>query len=336
MRLLSRCPHTSLLFLVCCSVQLLLSPKRAAATMGDWGLEDKMLRRNIPGRYGTWASDDDDTRDDDEDDAASVPDDPEPEPEESRAVPEALRYGEAPAAAGKTGVKATLAQYRYFKKMQRAEILWNKVDREAKLLAVANGVVRDAPPPPPPPRKDPDARTESASSESDDDDDEFLESYRRKRLAQLKAEKATPTFGAFHPNATKQEYLDALATRDAVVVVHLHEPNYGPCRRLNGALAALAARRRDVRFLGLALGEAGEALQGYDVETLPTLVVYQHGEVVETLFRVGSDLAPSYDAADVESLLDTVPAFAGDGPVAPPPPARPVCDARRGPPPRVD
>ena len=135
---------------------------------------------------------------------------------------------------------------------------------------------------------------------------------------------------------SKQEYLDALATKGAVVVVHLHEPNYGPCRRLNSALAALAARRRDVRFLGLALGEAGEALQGYDVETLPTLVVYQHGEVVETLFRVGSDLAPSYDAADVESLLDTVPAFAGDGPVAPPPPARPVCDPRTGPPPRVD
>ena len=150
------------------------------------------------------------------------------------------------------------------------------------------------------------------------------------------AEKATPTFGAFHPNATKQEYLDALATKNVIVVVHLHEPNYGPCRKLNSALAALAARRRDVRFLGLALGEAGEALQGYDVETLPTLVVYQHGEVVETLFRVGSDLAPSYDAADVESLLDTVPAFAGDGPVAPPPPARPVCDARQGPPPRVD
>ena len=219
--------------------------------------------------------------------------------------------------------------------MQRAEILWNKVDREAKMLEVAAGVVRDAPPPPPPPRKDPDARTESASSESDDDD-EFLESYRKKRLAQLRAETAKPTFGAFHPNATKQEYLDALATKDAVVVVHLHEPNYGPCRRLNRALAALAARRRDVRFLGLALGEAGEALQGYDVETLPTLVVYQHGEVVETLFRVGSDLAPSYDDADVESLLDTVPAFAGDGPVAPPPPARPVCDFRTGPPPRVD
>ena len=333
---MSRCPHTSLLFLVCCSVQLLLSPKRAAATMGDWGLEDKMLRRNIPGRYGTWASDDDDdTRGDEDEDEASVPDDPEPEPPESRAVPEALRYGEAPAAAGKTGVKATLAQYRYFKKMQRAEILWNKVDREAKMLEVAAGVVRDAPPPPPPPRKDPDARTESASSESDDDD-EFLESYRKKRLAQLRAETAKPTFGAFNATASKQEYLDALATKDAVVVVHLHEPNYGPCRRLNRALAALAARRRDVRFLGLALGEAGEALQGYDVETLPTLVVYQHGEVVETLFSVGSDLAPSYDDADVESLLDTVPAFAGDGPVAPPPPARPVCDLRTGPPPRVD
>ena len=63
-----------------------------------------MLRRNIPGRYGTWASDDDDdTRGDEDEDAASVPDDPEPEPPESRAVPEALRCGEAPAAAGKDG-----------------------------------------------------------------------------------------------------------------------------------------------------------------------------------------------------------------------------------------
>ena len=106
--------------------------------MGDWGLEDKMLRRNIPGRYGTWASDDDDTRGE-SDEEASVPDDPEPEPPESRAVPEALRSASA-AAAGKTGVKATLAQYRYFKKMQRAEILWNKVDREA-MMEVAAGVV---------------------------------------------------------------------------------------------------------------------------------------------------------------------------------------------------
>ena len=103
--------------------------------MGDWGLRTN-ARRNIPGRYGTWASDDDDdTRGDEDEDEASVPDDPEPEPPESRAVPEALRCGEAPAAAGKTGVKATLAQYRYFKKMQRAEILWNKVDREAKMLS---------------------------------------------------------------------------------------------------------------------------------------------------------------------------------------------------------
>ena len=73
-----------------------------------------MLRRNIPGRYGTWASDDDDdTRGDEDEDEASVPDDPEPEPPESRAVPEALRYGEAPAAAGKTGETVVHSAY-YF------------------------------------------------------------------------------------------------------------------------------------------------------------------------------------------------------------------------------
>ena len=112
---------------------------------------------------------------------------------------------------------------------------------------------------------------------------------------------------------------------------------WAPMRGARGGMrCVVGGAAGGVRFLGLALGEAGEALQGYDVETLPTLVVYQHGEVVETLFRVGSDLAPSYDAADVESLLDTVPAFAGDGPVAPPPPARTGSDARKGPPPPVE
>lgn len=76
-------------------------------------------------------------------------------------------------------------------------------------------------------------------------------------------------------------------------------------------------------------------MAGYDVETLPTLVVYYGGDVAASLFRVGYDMPPSYNAADVESLLETtVPVFAGDGPTAPPPPARPVCDTRAGPPPK--
>ena len=63
-----------------------------------------MLRRNIPGRYNTWASDDDDTRGE-SDEEASVPDDPEPEPEEARAVPEALvRGGREPARDGRVRI----------------------------------------------------------------------------------------------------------------------------------------------------------------------------------------------------------------------------------------
>lgn len=303
--------------------------------MGDWGLEDKLLRSNIPGRFSTWEPDSDhEARSDScEEEVASVDDNAAPEEPEAREIPEALRYGEAPAAAGRTGIKATLAQHRYFKKMQRAERLWNKVDRDAKLLQIACGVERAAPPPPRVVARDPDDRTDSES----ESDDSFLETYRKQRLAQLKTTQVKPTFGSYSSFVTQQEYLDALSREDVVVVVHLHEPNYGPCRKLNRVLGDLAAKRNDICFLGLALGEAGEALAGYDVETLPTLVVYYGGDVADSLFRVGYDMPPSYNAADVESLLETtVPVFAGDGPTAPPPPARPVCETRAGPPPRFD
>ena len=97
--------------------------------MGDWGLEDKMLRhlhteqvRHLGERRRRRHEGDDD------DDAASVPDDPEPEPG-SRAVRRpAVRRGAAARANGRRRWPSG------FQKMQRAEILWNEVDREAKLL----------------------------------------------------------------------------------------------------------------------------------------------------------------------------------------------------------
>lgn len=119
-----------------------------------------------------------------------------------------------------------------------------------------------------------------------------------------------PTFGAYTADASKEAYLDAVGNDPRVtVVVHLYEPGYAPCRRLQKVLAELARRRADVSFLGLRLAEAGAA---WDAELLPILAVYRAGEVEGTLFQVGSDLGPAYNHADVESLLDTIPAFSRD------------------------
>ena len=120
--------------------------------------------------------------------------------------------------------------------------------------------------------------------------------YRKKRLAQLPSRKIN-----LHLVRSPRIPRRSTSTphhEDAVVVVHLHEPNYGPCRRLNGGARGTGGRRRDVRFLGLALG-GGRALQGYDVETCDARSVPAR-RVVETCLS-GLRHGPSYGDADVES-----------------------------------
>ena len=65
--------------------------------MGDWGLEDKLLRSNIPGRFSTWEPDSDhEARSDScEEEVAPVDDNAAPEEPEAQCVI-ALMVGETP------------------------------------------------------------------------------------------------------------------------------------------------------------------------------------------------------------------------------------------------
>jgi hypothetical protein len=203
--------------------------------MGDWGLEDKFLRKNIPGRYSThWDKDSDegsngraDSLDGLSDGESSEDDDPGPELPPAMTDPEPMRYGEAPDARGMPGAKGIIAQHKYFKKMQYAERCHLADERERRLLEVAAGAMRDpnAPPPPPPPtERDREARADlrgGDSDDSEDSDDAFMADYRKMRIAALQARHGMPTFGAYKLNISKEEYLAALATdKRTVVVVH--------------------------------------------------------------------------------------------------------------------
>ncbi|KAH8054920.1 hypothetical protein JL721_10337 [Aureococcus anophagefferens] len=298
--------------------------------MGDWGLEDKFLRKNIPGRYEHWDKDSDEeeggradslggSEDEESEDDDPIPDLPGPMDD-----PEPLRYGEAPDARKMPGNKGILAQHRYFKKMQYAERVELAEERERKLLDVARGRLRDPDAPPPPPVQLTERQREAMAElretgggggdddddDSDDDDDEFLEEYRKMRIAALRSVQGMPTFGAFKVNCSKEEYLQALdVDARTLVVVHLYEPTFPKCRRVNQCLDVLAGRRREISFVGMRLSEAGDACAGWDSEVFPVLVVYRAGSVVETFFQVGKDIGATFDYADIESLLDTCPAF---------------------------
>lgn len=247
--------------------------------MGDWGLEDKLLRRNIPGRYTHWDRDSDEESAHNESEASEEPE--EPMPPQPAEVPEALRYGEAPGA-HRAGAKGQLAQYRYFKRMEYQEKMMDKAQRQAALVRAATGAVRD----------------------------DFLDEYRERRINELKEEASKPVFGSLRRDATKDDYLAAIAVPRVVVVVHLHEPRHPACRHLEDVLAVVATRRKDISFLSMTLDEAG---QTFDRDVLPVLALYKDGDIVDSLFCVTDNLDVLSEHDDLELLIDTSAAFAKEG-----------------------
>jgi len=114
-------------------------------------------------------------------------------------------------------------------------------------------------------------------------------------------------FGELRKDITKDEFIK-VSDLDALVVVHLYEPNLRVCSRLNSLLELLARRRADFAFVTMTLSEAQ---QDFDHDVLPMLVLYRRGAVVDTLCRVTDDIGDDAED-DLELLLDK--AVAGDAP----------------------
>ncbi|KAJ8608289.1 hypothetical protein CTAYLR_010381 [Chrysophaeum taylorii] len=268
--------------------------------MGDWGLEDKYLRRNIPGRYNHWDPDSDDELKAHREDAEFEEEDEPPVQPPPGPLPEAMRYGEAPGAR-RGGPKGQIAQYNWFKRMEYQEKLAAKAEREATLLRIATGTVRDPDAPLP-------VAEAAAADNNDDDDDEFIRAYRERRLRELKEDASKPVFGALRRDLTKDEYLAAITADPRIVVVlHIHDPRLPPCRRLEAILEVVAARRPDISFVSMTVDELGD---DFDTDVMPILALYKAAEVADTLFRVTDNLDPHSEHDDLERLLDDCAVFA--------------------------
>lgn len=86
----------------------------------------------------------------------------------------------------------------------------------------------------PPTESQADIGDEEEEDEEDACDEEFLGSYRRRRLEQLKASAGRPHFGQIR-EADRGSFVSEVDTEDprTCVVVHLYEPYIGACGRLN-------------------------------------------------------------------------------------------------------
>ena len=107
---------------------------------------------------------------------------------------------------------------------------------------------------PPPSEESPGGGGDDDEEEGDEEnagDEEFLGSYRRRRLEQLKASAGRPHFGQIR-ETDRTSFVSEVDTEDprTFVVVHLYEPYIGACGRMNRFLEVIC---RSMKHEGSAL-----------------------------------------------------------------------------------
>jgi hypothetical protein len=161
----------------------------------DYGLEDKILRKNIPGRYGTWEDDDPHeksrvSKDRSEDDGGDYSGDT--KVADTQKDPAALVP--APRARSqKTGAKGVLRDHQEHLAHEREEHLREQAEREADYRRAAYGTTA---PPVSASHSEFQHGLQDKGEDSDDDDDRAaLALHRRRRVAELQAAAHAPVFG---------------------------------------------------------------------------------------------------------------------------------------------
>jgi len=121
-----------------------------------------------------------------------------------------------------------------------------------------------------------DAATEQPDLLDDLDDDVFMEELRKKRMEELKAKAVRDRFGGItfiSETDYKREVTDA---GDIWVVVFLYKAGIPHCQLMEQKLRILADKFKSTKFVQI---KSEDAIRGYPDRNLPTLLVYNQGDV---------------------------------------------------------
>ncbi|KAI3644600.1 hypothetical protein MP228_010764 [Amoeboaphelidium protococcarum] len=142
-----------------------------------------------------------------------------------------------------------------------------------------------------------------------DDDQQFIEEYRQKRLRDLKQQQSQPR--------QRVKYGDLRIIGASSYVKEVEDCNYGVkvlallrvrnqlCQEISQMLQLIAKKYCFAKFLSI---DALDADPDYDLIAIPSILVYQDGDLVVNMTRL-IDYIPSYksgegfDAQDLESCL---------------------------------
>lgn len=140
----------------------------------------------------------------------------------------------------------------------------------------------------------------------DEEDEEFLNSYKSKRMQEIKKLSERKKFGSVLPIA-KNEYEDEVtkASNDCIVFVHLSLQSSLQSRLLASIMIDLAYKFPEIKFCDI---PATRCIENYPEQNCPTLMVYNKGNVIKqfiTLTQLGGNATR---ANDLERVLVDVEA----------------------------
>jgi thioredoxin 1 len=79
--------------------------------------------------------------------------------------------------------------------------------------------------------------------------------------------------------------LNKIIANDGIVVVDFWAPWCGPCRMLSSVVGDFAQTAQNVAVVKVNVDEAKEIAVAYDIQTLPTLIIFKDGK--EVVFKSG-------------------------------------------------
>jgi len=152
------------------------------------------------------------------------------------------------------------------------------------------------------------ARAEESDDSSDDDemlDDEedrkFMESYRKKRMMEMKAKRAREAYGDVY-QLSRADYEKEMVegSKDKWVILHLYQDSKIECRLLANHLRTIAARKKDVKFLKIV---ATDCIEDYPDRNCPTLIAYHEGKMQKQFVGLSDFGGKKMVADDLEYVL---------------------------------
>jgi hypothetical protein len=283
-------------------------------------LEDRLLKKNIPGKYSWWDEEREDRGGGVDEIHVDDHDEELIEIEYLNGPPRTNSLPRLPTT-GRAGPKGILADKKLHDEMDRIDRDLREAEKQVMLerwtrgalmkpgeVSLSGSAIEE--------RKRRAKKSERIhqkhdeddySNDEDDDEDHFLMDYRKQRIEDWKrANQAEYVAQNYHygqlQEVDPEGFADAIDETPAniAVVVHLYEQHIPDCLRLNRILEELSLLL-PARFLKLL---ASAALPSMDPIGLPSLSIYRAGELVVNLTPITQNLPKKFEIQHVQDLLE--------------------------------